>query len=254
MSVAIIIPARYQSSRFPGKPLAMLSSKSLIQRSWEAAQAVDGADAVYVATDDDRIAEHAETFGAKVLMTPPECRNGTERVFAAAKQLPEMPDVLVNLQGDAPLTPPHFVEALIAEMQAHPDVQMATPALQCSAQTLSSFLEDRRAGRVGGTTVVFDANHNALYFSKEVLPYGADAAQVETLPVFHHVGLYAYRYSLLERYATWPEGMLERREGLEQLRVLEHGHPIRMVVVDAHGKEFWEVNNPEDIARVEGLL
>ena len=256
MSVAVVIPARYASSRYPGKPLAELrqadgTAKSLIRMTWEAAQQVAGVGAVHVATDDDRIRLHCEGFGASVLMTSPEARNGTERCAEAAARLDA--DLIVNLQGDAPLTPPWFVEALIAAMDEG-GADMATPVLRCDRRTYDMFLEDRRAGRVGGTTAVFDRAMRALYFSKEVIPWIDPARIPDPVPVFHHVGCYAYRPEALHRYASWPEGALEAREGLEQLRFLENGAHVRCVEVDARGRVFWELNNPGDVARIEAVL
>ena len=258
MSVTIFIPARYASSRYPGKPLAMLTgatgeAKSLVRRSWDAAMRVKGATRVAVATDDGRIADAARAFGAEVAMTSSEARNGTERCAEAAAG--GTAEIIVNLQGDAPLTPPWFVEALIEEMQADPTCMMATPVLKCDAEALAGFQADRKAGRVGGTTAVFNANRDAIYFSKEVLPYTAeDWAGGATPEVWHHVGVYAYRPAALAAYMSWPEGLLEAREGLEQLRFIENGMPVRCVAVEARGAAFWELNNPEDVARIEAIL
>jgi len=157
VSVVIVIPARYQSSRFPGKPLAPLKgasgvSKSLIRRAWDAANEVSGVSRIVVATDDDRIADAARAFDAEVVMTSSECENGTARCYDALSQLGN-PEIIVNLQGDAPLTPPWFVEALIDAMKNGAEV--ATPVLRCDAETYQNFVEDRKAGRVGGTTAVF---------------------------------------------------------------------------------------------------
>lgn len=259
MKALIVIPARYESSRFPGKPLAELTgangvARSLIRRSWDAAKAVAGDHDIYVATDDERIRVPAEAFGAKVVMTSPEARNGTERVAEAFDALASDADVIVNLQGDAPLTPPWFVEALIAAFE-DPALQVATPVLRCSPEALGGFLDDRAAGRVGGTTAVFDRHCNALYFSKEVIPYTHRRYKSdEQTPVFHHVGVYAFRPAALKAYGGWEPGPLEGLEGLEQLRFLENGTPIRCVEVEARGTEFWEVNNPVDVPRVEAIL
>ena len=256
MSAVIFIPSRYASTRYTGKPLVELTgatgvAKSLIRRSWEAAQTVKGASAVYVLTDDDRIADAARGFGADVLMTSSDARNGTERCAEGIAQLAQEPDTVVNLQGDAPLTPPWFVEALIAAMQDG-SVQMATPVLKCDHETLSNFVSDRQAGRVGGTTAVMRNDGTALYFSKEVLPY---VGNLETPPeVWHHVGVYAYRPAALRAYMSWAEGPLERAEGLEQLRFLENGTPVTCVPVDGQGRVFWELNNPVDVNRIEGVL
>jgi 3-deoxy-manno-octulosonate cytidylyltransferase (CMP-KDO synthetase) len=224
--------------------------KSLIQRAWEAAEAVSGVDRVYVLTDDNRIADAARGFGADVLMTSSEARNGTERCAEGLAQLDDTPDVVVNLQGDAPLTPHWFVEALVEAMT--PGVEMATPVLKCDRGTLANFIADRHAGRVGGTTAVMRADRMALYFSKEVLPY---VGNLETPPeVWHHVGVYAYTPAALRAYAGWPEGPIERAEGLEQLRFLENGASITCVPVEAKGRVFWELNNPVDVARIEEVL
>lgn len=257
----IIVPARFSSTRYPGKPLVELRGadgrkKSLVRRSWEAAVAVEGIAAVYVATDDERIAEHVAGFGGNVLMTPVECRNGTERCAAALEQLPEDPEMVVNLQGDAPLTPAWFVEELVEALRARPDVDVATPVLRADIGHWTALVADRRAGRVGGTTAVFDARHRALYFTKEVVPYldPATAAGLEMLPVFHHVGVYAYRPDVLRAYGQWPLGPLEKQEGLEQLRFLEQGRTALCVETDAKGRTFWELNNPEDVEKIEEAL
>ncbi|WP_410219190.1 3-deoxy-manno-octulosonate cytidylyltransferase [Paracoccus sp. (in: a-proteobacteria)] len=260
MSVVIIIPARFASTRYPGKPLVELrgrggQARSLIRRSWDAAMAVKGADRVIVATDDARIRDHAEAFGAEVAMTSPDCRNGTERCAEAVAALDTRPDIVVNLQGDAPLTPAWFVEDLVAGLRAAPEAEVATPVLRCTGRMRADLLADRREGRVGGTTAVFGHNGRALYFSKEVIPFVPGAVDDDApSPVFHHVGVYAYRPLALADYATWPEGILERLEGLEQLRFLERGRNLLCVEVQARGRQFWELNNPQDVERLESMM
>ncbi|ATX64893.1 3-deoxy-manno-octulosonate cytidylyltransferase [Roseinatronobacter bogoriensis] len=254
----IIIPARYASTRYPGKPLVGLrgasgDSRTLIERSWRAALSVSGVDAVYVATDDERIADAARAFGANVVMTDIACANGTERCADALARLGIVPRVVVNLQGDALLTPAWFVSALISAIEAGAEV--ATPVLRLTPETYARFVDDRRVGRVGGTTAVMTAQGQALYFSKEVLPYtGRSYARTEQVPAFHHVGVYAYTPKALARYISAGACDLETLEGLEQLRFLYHGQPITCVEVDARGHEFWELNNPEDVARIEAVL
>jgi 3-deoxy-manno-octulosonate cytidylyltransferase (CMP-KDO synthetase) len=261
--IAIIIPARYASSRFPAKPLAPLRGangtvKTLLQRSVEAgrvAQADLGDCALYVATDDTRIAAEAERIGADVIMTSESCRNGTERVAQAAANAGLTADILVNLQGDAPLTPPHFVTALVQAMQADTARDVATPILRCDSEAASNFIADRAAGRVGATTVVANKLGQALYFSKEVIPFTNGRGIVDgVVPVFHHVGLYAYRRAALDAYMGWDVGPLEALEGLEQLRFLENGAPVDVVEVSAPGAAFWELNNPSDTPLIERYL
>ncbi|TGN68652.1 3-deoxy-manno-octulosonate cytidylyltransferase [Paracoccus liaowanqingii] len=260
MSVVIVIPARHASTRYPGKPLVELrgasgQARSLIRRSWDAAMSVPGIDQVIVATDDDRIRDHAEGFGAQVAMTSPDCRNGTERCAEAVAALATTPEIVVNLQGDAPLTPAWFVEDLVAGLRAAPKAQVATPVLRCTGRMRADLIDDRHAGRVGGTTAVFGHDGRALYFSKEVVPFVPDAiADDAPSPVFHHVGVYAYRPEALAEYATWPEGVLERLEGLEQLRFLERGRHMLCVEVEARGRQFWELNNPQDVSRLESMM
>jgi 3-deoxy-manno-octulosonate cytidylyltransferase (CMP-KDO synthetase) len=134
-------------------------------------------------------------------------------------------------------------------------MQVATPVQRTDGAMLAGFLEDRRAGRVGGTTAVFDSANRALYFSKEVIPYlPRPYADDEVTPVFHHVGVYAYRPAALAAYVGWEPGPLETLEGLEQLRFLENGVPVLCVEVDARGRSFWELNNPEDVPRIEAML
>lgn len=260
MSVLLVIPARYASTRYPGKPLVELTGasgekKSLIRRSWDAAMSVNGVDKVVVATDDERIRTASEAFGAEVVMTSEACANGTERCAEALEVLGGTYDIVVNLQGDAPLTPSWFVEDLIQGLRAHPTAEVATPVLRCDGRALNGFLADRRADRVGGTTAVFGADKKALYFSKEVVPFTSEVfADDADTPVFHHVGVYAYRPSALGAYPKWPAGPLEKLEGLEQLRFLERERPVLCVEVEARGRQFWELNNPEDVPRLEMMM
>jgi 3-deoxy-manno-octulosonate cytidylyltransferase (CMP-KDO synthetase) len=259
LRTAILIPARYQSKRYPGKPLAELTGahgtpKTLIRRSWERAREVAGVDHVVVATDDARIAEHCQGFGAEVAMTPSDCANGTERCAAAAAQLDPAPEVVVNFQGDALLTPAHVIETLVRAMRETPSVSVATPVVRCDATMLNAFAETRRQGRIGETSAVFDRRGRALYFSKEILPTRRDDVADLHTPVFQHMGIYAYRTDALTRYADWPVGRLEAHEGLEQLRFLENGHGVQCCEVDLRGQPVHELNNPDDKPRIEAVL
>lgn len=259
----IVIPARYASTRYPGKPLATLRGASGIERSLlersviaarAAAEVTPGVTGIFVATDDDRIKAEAERIGAEVIMTSPDCANGTERVAQAVTLGGLSQPIVVNLQGDAPLTPPHFVSALIEAMRADEARQVATPVLRCDREALDNFRADRKAGRVGATTVVRDTLGNAIYFSKEVIPYSDGVKPGDEIPIFHHVGLYAYTPQALTLYSSLTTGTLETIEGLEQLRFLEHGHKIAAVEVSAPGAAFWELNNPTDVPLIEGYL
>jgi 3-deoxy-manno-octulosonate cytidylyltransferase (CMP-KDO synthetase) len=259
MNTVILIPARYQSSRYPGKPLASVKgatglAKPLIQRSVEAARRVKGVSGVFVVTDDERIAEACALPKVGVIMTSPECRNGTERCAEALAQLHD-PDLVINFQGDALLTPPSFVEALIARMESDRDALVATPAMRLRSDEVRTLQAEERAGRVGGTTVVADAESRALYFSKRLIPYlPAGTLDSEMSPVRLHVGIYAYRPEALRRYVPTPVSELETLEGLEQLRFLVAGIPMSVVEVETPPFALRELNNPEDVAPIEQAL
>ena len=259
MNAVILIPARYQSSRYPGKPLVGLkgasgTAKPLIQRSVEAARRVRGVAGVFVVTDDERIADTCAGFGVGVIMTSPECRNGTERCAEALGSLHE-PDLVINFQGDALLTPPGYVEALIARMGDDTDALVATPAMRLRSDEVRGLQAEEAAGRVGGTTVVSDLSSRALYFSKRLIPHlPAAALDADWSPVRLHVGVYAYRPEALERYVATPVSELETLEGLEQLRFLVAGIPVAVVEVEAPPFALRELNNPEDVAPIEEAL
>jgi 3-deoxy-manno-octulosonate cytidylyltransferase (CMP-KDO synthetase) len=259
MNVQILIPARYQSTRYPGKPLVQLkgavgTAKPLIQRSVEAARRVSGASGVFVVTDDERIAEACAPARVGVIMTSPECRNGTERCAEALTQLHDA-DLVVNFQGDALLTPPGFVEALIARMDEDSDALVATPAMRLRSDDVRALQAEEAAGRVGGTSVVTDTGGYALYFSKRLIPHlPAGALDGEMSPVRLHVGVYAYRPEALERYVATPVSELETLERLEQLRFLTAGVPVAVVEVETPPFALRELNNPEDVAPIEDAL
>ena len=259
MNTVILIPARYQSTRYPGKPLVELKGasgtpKPLIRRSVEAARRVPGVSGVFVVTDDERIAEACLPTRVGVIMTSPECRNGTERCAEALEQLHDA-DLVINFQGDALLTPPGFVEALIARMAGAQDALVATPAMRLRSDEVRGLQVEEAAGRVGGTAVVTDNEGHALYFSKRLIPYlPGGSLSGELSPVRLHVGVYAYRPEALERYLATPVSELETLEGLEQLRFLVAGIPIAVVDVATTPYALRELNNPEDVAPIEQAL
>lgn len=259
-SFAIIIPARYASTRYPGKPLVTLKgatgvAKPLIQRSWECASAINGAVGVWVATDDDRIADVVRDFGGQVVMTSESCANGTERCAQAIERLGDVADVVVNLQGDAPLSPGFVVHQLVERLEADKAAAMTTPAVRASRSVYAHLATDQAEGRVGGTTAVFTRDNRALYFSKRVLPYLPQSEAMHAFPPVHlHLGLYAYRPSALKLYMEAAPSRLEALEGLEQLRFLDIGQPVSIVQLDALDWDSIELNNPSDVPQIEYVL
>jgi 3-deoxy-manno-octulosonate cytidylyltransferase (CMP-KDO synthetase) len=259
VKTVILIPARFASTRYPGKPLVELKGaggtpKPLIQRSHEAAMRVPGVSAVHIVTDDDRIRDAAEGFGASVIMTSDACRNGTERCAEAAGQVGPV-DLVINLQGDALLTPPGFVTALIDHMHASPDAAVATPSIRQRSSEVRALQAEEAKGRVGGTSVVTGNGGRALYFSKKLIPYlPRHALEGELSPVRLHIGIYAYRPHALDTYVATPVSELEELEGLEQLRFLAAGIQIDVVEVETPPFVLRELNNPEDVAPIEEAL
>lgn len=229
-------------------------AKPLIQRSVEAARRVAGVSGVFVVTDDDRIADVCTGLGVGVIMTSPECRNGTERCAEALASL-HSPDLVINFQGDALLTPPFFVETLIERMRNDEDALVATPALRLRSREVRALQAEEAAGRVGGTSVVTNAAGRALYFSKRLIPHLPAGALDEGMsPVRLHVGVYAYRPQALERYIATPVSELETLEGLEQLRFLSAGVPVAVADVATPPFALRELNNPEDVEPIERAL
>ena len=254
MDALVIIPARFASQRFPGKPLVRLTSpggveRPLIEWTWRAAVAAVGPEAVVVATDDARIAAVVADFGGQVVMTAPALHNGTERCAAAVETLAHTARIVVNFQGDSPLLPAGSIASLVAALRADA-AQIATPYVSCDAALSELILAEHAAGRVGGTCVVTRDDGTAAYFSKLPIPHGAGA----NLPLKLHLGLYAYTRAALKAYAALLPSPLELAEGLEQLRFLAAGQPIAMVEIPMPSRGIWEVNNPADIAPVSARL
>ncbi len=226
-----VIPARYASTRFPGKPLALLLGKPMIQHVYERTLRVRGLSEVVVATDDERIAQAVRAFGGKVAMTG-DCRTGTDRVCEASRNLSA--EVVLNVQGDEPLIDPACLEALLACF-ADPSVRMGTLKRRLAAG------EEQNPNVV---KVACDLAGDALYFSRSLIPFPRNPGQ----PGFAHVGVYAYRKDFLAKLASLPSTPLETSESLEQLRVLEHGFKIRAVETNYRSIG---VDTPEDLARAE---
>jgi 3-deoxy-manno-octulosonate cytidylyltransferase (CMP-KDO synthetase) len=254
MDALVIIPARFASQRFPGKPLVRLISpggveRPLIEWTWRAAVAAAGPEAVVVATDDDRIARVVEQFGGRVVMTSTAAHNGTERCAEAVEALNHGAGIVVNFQGDSPLLPAGAIAPLLAALRAG-RAEVATPFVTCDPALSEMIVTEHAAGRVGGTCVVTRSDGTAAYFSKLPIPYGAGT----DLPLKLHLGLYAYTRAALQAYAALPPSPLEQVEGLEQLRLLEAGRPIAMVEIPMPAVGIWEVNNLEDVAVVSARL
>lgn len=249
-SAVIIIPARMASTRFPNKPLANILGKTMIERVWRIAKAVKTAEEVIIATDDLELKRFAESFEAKVLMTSPYCVTGTDRVAETSRMLAGKYKIFFSFQGDAVLTPPWVVEKVLLEMLLDPTIEMATPAVRLTGKALSDFLATKKGGSTTGTTVTFNKKGDALYFSKNLIPYYRN----DETPVYRHIGLYAYRASTLQSLSEYEEGPFEKSEKLEQLRALENGIPIRVVKVDYQGRTHGSVDRPEDVAFIEGVI
>jgi len=252
-SAVIVIPARMASSRFPNKPLALIKGKTMIERVWHIAKAVPHANEVIIATDSDDLRRFAEGFGANVVMTSPECLTGTDRVAETSRLLDQKHNIFFSFQGDAVLTPPWVIEAVLHAMLADPTIQMATPAVHLKGQTFTDFIASKRGGSSSGTTVTFDKTGKALYFSKAVIPYHREENHPDRM-IYRHIGLYAYRAQTLQQLSLLPEGAFEKSEKLEQLRALENGIPIQVIPVDYRGRTHGSVDRPDDIAFVERII
>lgn len=235
MQVVVVIPARYGATRFPGKVLAPLAGKPLIQHVWERVWQVKALERVVVATDDDRVAHAVRAFGGEAVMTPTELPSGTDRVARAVQGM--QAQVVINVQGDEPLMEPAMVASLAELLTGHPTIPMAT---------LKHPLRDPRdAANPNVVKVVTDANGWALYFSRAAIPSARNPGCGPGW--FKHLGIYAYQAAFLQELATWPPSPLEEGEGLEQLRVLERGGRI-MVLETPH--DTIGVDTPEDLARI----
>ena len=258
MNVAIVIPARYASKRFPGKPLANILGISLLERMWLIAKNVKNVDTVIIATDDERIAEHATVFGAKVQMTNSQWLNGSERILEALELQNISPDIVVNLQGDAVLTPPFVIESLVAAflLDKKTEYGVATPCVQLTKKQYMQMLENKKSGIASGTLVTFDKFGKALYFSRSLIPLLRDdqTSEHNLVPVFRHIGLYAYRLAVLKQYVQMSPTPLELAEGLEQLRLIENGLAVKIIAVDYKGRSHWSIDEPTDITVVEDII
>jgi 3-deoxy-manno-octulosonate cytidylyltransferase (CMP-KDO synthetase) len=242
MKLIALIPARFGSTRFPGKPLADICGKPLIQRVWDQARQVQGLDALYVATDDQRIRAGVESFGGQVIMTRPDHPSGSDRLAEVTHFLGlSYDDIVVNIQGDQPLFPPDLIAQLATPLRRDPEAVLVTPARKIT--------DPKVASDPNVVKVVFDRRHRALYFSRSLLPCWRDAGEP---PYFYrHLGLYAYRVGFLQKFVHLSPGRWEAAEKLEQLRALEHGFPIHIVETEG---DTLEVDTPADLARAAAFF
>jgi 3-deoxy-manno-octulosonate cytidylyltransferase (CMP-KDO synthetase) len=240
--VVAIIPSRYGSTRFDGKPLAKIAGKSMIRRVYENVRRAECVTDVVVATDDQRIYTAVNEFGGNAAMTSEENRSGTDRVADAAAQMRlELDDIIVNVQGDQPLLDPRCIDELIAPFLSDHDLEMSTLAFK--------IIDKGEITNPKDVKVTFDNRGYALYFSRSPIPYSRDSSS--NFDTYKHLGFYAYKRSFLETFSSLPEGRLETIEKLEQLRAIEYGHKILVVITEYDSPE---VDLPEDIARIEKIL
>ncbi|CCB91546.1 3-deoxy-manno-octulosonate cytidylyltransferase [Waddlia chondrophila 2032/99] len=238
-----MIPARYGSSRFPGKPLVEISGKSLIQRTYENAQRCKLLQEIYVATDDDRIFSHVEEFGGKAIMTSSNCPTGTERLAEAIHLNFKNVDMIINIQGDEPLLEPYVIQKVGEILINDQSAVMSTAAVKINT-------EEEALSRSVNKCVI-DAHGNALYFSRSLIPGGHSGKWEPDTTYYKHLGIYGYRKDFLFHYAELETTPLQLAEDLEQLKVLEHGFKIKVAVVDSHSIG---VDTPEDLIKVERKL
>ncbi len=260
MKALIVVPARYGSTRFEGKPLKLIAGRSMVSRVAEtarkAAALMEDADYI-VATDDERILEHCQDQDIKAVMTPVDVATGTDRALAAVDALGVFPEVVVNLQGDAPFTPPEMVAAVgLAAAEGAEDV--ATPVVRLSWNALDEMRAHKKTAPFSGTTCICGTDGRALWFSKNIIPAMRKEEKMreagDLSPVLRHIGLYAYRLDALKRFADLPEAHYEQLEGLEQLRMLENGMTIRVVEVDEPEINIGGVDTQDDLDLLERML
>ena len=258
MKTAIIIPARYGSTRFPGKPLALIKGRSMLSMVVDVARlaAKDFKNvSIFVTTEDDRIAAHAKEIGVNCVITSPDCPTGSDRALEAVQKSGETFDVVINLQGDAPFTPPGVISKMIAALENDSNIEVVTPVRQLKWSELEKLAESKKITPFSGTTVIVAENGRAIWFSKNIIP-GIRAADKmkqtsEQSPVFQNIGLYGFRVSALEKFCALPQSRYEQLEGLEQLRLLENNIAVYTVTVDESVHSG--IDSPEDLERAQNL-
>ncbi|OGN65476.1 MAG: hypothetical protein A3E80_05395 [Chlamydiae bacterium RIFCSPHIGHO2_12_FULL_49_9] len=237
-----VIPARFNSARFPGKLLAKAQGKTILQRTFERASLCTDLDALFVATDDEKIATHIESLGGQILWTSPDCQNGTERILEALKNTKALQDssIILNVQGDHPCTEPKTMSQIIEQLKNDPAAPVATAVFPL--KDLSDFLSPHIV------KCVFDERQNALYFSRSPIPYHREK---DPLKAFGHLGIYGYRTDFLLKSLSQTNTPLQLQEDLEQLKVLEKGYKVKIGIVDEIPRS---VDTPEDLVKLERYL
>lgn len=262
MKTAIVIPARYGSTRFPGKPLVKIGGRTMLERVVDigraAAKGLNDV-RVLVATEDKRIDDYCKTIGVDCAMTPESCPTGSDRVLAAAQEAGGHFDFLIGLQGDAPFMPVEAIRALIQTAQANPLLEVVTPVVRLRWGELDALRASKKQTPFSGTTAIVDEKGFAVWFSKTILPAiraeDKMRATDEFSPVLQHLGLYGYRADVLKKFVKLPQSRYETLEGLEQLRFIENGITVRAVeiAIDA-GLAQAGIDSPEDVERAEALV
>lgn len=262
MKTAIVIPARYGSTRFPGKPLVKIGGKTMLSRVVEVGRTIAAKHknvTLLVATEDERIAAHCREIKVDCVPTSDDCPTGSDRVLQAADKFCGDFDVLVSLQGDAPFTPPEALDRIIAAFENDPSAEVVTPVVKLRWSELDVLREAKKTTPFSGTTAVVDPTGRALWFSKNILPAmrGEKSLREKDMfsPVLQHLGLYGYRADILRRFVSLPQSPYEQLEGLEQLRLLENGIRVQTVLLEVNaGLAQAGIDSPEDVARAEALL
>ncbi len=236
-----VIPARFASTRFPGKVLALIAGKPMIEHVWQRAKECRTLDDLIIACDDQKVLQAAQGFGAKAVMTSPDHPSGSDRIAEAVGKLNF--DIVVNIQGDEPFIESRVIDGLVEALQRDAQASVAT--------VIKEIKNDGDIHNPNVVKVVVDLNRYALYFSRSTIPYDRNTERPAGLKYFKHLGLYAYRKEFLMSYKDWPKSMLETAEQLEQLRILEAGYKIKTIETDV---ETWAVDTPEDLAKIEAIL